>query len=125
MIVIGVTADGRAVTTEGYVLVADNVQQWHEHWQGMKIGGEPVVPVTVDVAALTPSYPIAEWGRCRSPVRAADDALRRAQDAAVIVLHELQRELGMREASYSTSTATSPPSPTGSPTPMPENSAEN
>lgn len=94
MITIGVTGDGRAVTTAGYLLVADNAEQWHEHWQGAKIHGQPVMPVSVDVAAITPSFPIAEWGKGRSPVDTARDSIARARDAAVIVLHELQRELG-------------------------------
>jgi hypothetical protein len=95
VITIGVTGNGTIVTVPGgYVLVADNVDQWHEHWQGIEIKGKPVMPVSVDVAALTPSYPIAEWGKGRMPIDAARDSLARARDAAAIVLHELQRELG-------------------------------
>ena len=99
MIVIGVTGDGRAITTRGYVLVADTVDQWHEHWQGMHIGGQPVVPVTIDVAALTPSFPMSEWGNGRSPVDPARDSLLRARDAAAVVWRELQRELGEHQES--------------------------
>jgi hypothetical protein len=95
VITIGVTGHGKVVTIPGgYVLAADNVEQWHEHWQGMKIKGEPVMPVSVDVAALTPSYPITEWAKGKMPVDAGRDSLARARDAAVIVLRELQRELG-------------------------------
>lgn len=98
MIVIGVTCDGHVITTEGCVLVADTVEQWHEHWQGMQIGGQAVLLATIDAAALTPSFPIAEWGKGRSPVNSARDSLARARDAAAVVWRELQRELGEHPA---------------------------
>jgi hypothetical protein len=95
VITIGVTTDGRAITVPGgYVLVADNVEQWREHWQDMKIRGEAVQVVTVDVAALTPSFHITEWVKGKNPVNPARDSLARARASAAIVLHELQRELG-------------------------------
>lgn len=101
MITIGVDGRGHVVTTNGYILVADTEQQWHEHWQGIKIHGQPVMPVTVDVAAVTPSFPIAEWGRGQSPVDVAHDSIARARDAVVIAPHELQRELGQHPESDS------------------------
>lgn len=95
MITIGVTTDGNAITVPGgYVLVADNVEQWQDHWQHIKIKGQTVLLVTVNVAALTPSFHITEWAKGKTPVDAARDSLARARNAAVIVLHELQRELG-------------------------------
>lgn len=97
MVVIGVTESGRALTIDGYVLAATSVEQWHEHFQHAKIDGHPVRPVTVAVAALSPSFPIEQWAKGKTPNSAASDALRRAHDAAAVVVAELQHELAVRD----------------------------